>query len=172
MLKSKLEEAGVKIFGEFSLNEIHEFVVDKIPGIPIKPDGMVRTKLYDFGPFFIKNHDGGKFGDESHSADELRKEVRGWIEFREKIPMVEKFAILHLEKINGEAFLVEKKVMPFSELKKIDGFRESARKLFEVTSAKYPQQEFKIEHIGLDPDDLKLKFFDAFPSKMRTVIRI
>lgn len=172
MLRKKLEEAGVKIIGEYVVNGFQEFLVDRIPGNPMIPDGKVRTKLYDFPPFFIKNHDGGKFGDESHSADELRKEIKAWLEYRDKIPMVEKFAILHLEKLDGEAFLVERKVIPFNELKKMDGFHERARKLFEVTSAKYPQQEFKIEHIGLDQDDNKLKFFDAFPSKMRTVIRL
>lgn len=172
MLRKKLEEAGVNIIGEYIVNGFQEFLVDRIPGNPIIPDGMVRTKLYDFSPFFIKSHDGGKFGDESHSADEIRKEIRAWLEFRDKIPMVEKFAILHLEKINDEAFLVEKKVIPFSELKKMDGFYERARKFFEVTAARYPQQEFKLEHIGLDTDDNKLKFFDAFPSRMRTVIRL
>lgn len=171
MLKKKLEENGVRMTGEYVVNSFPEFVVDRIPGNPIKPDGMVRTKLYDFSPFFIKSHDGGKLGDESHSADELRKEVKAWLEFREKIPMVEKFAILHLERAEREAFLVEKRVLPFSELKKIDGFYERARKMFEVASAKFPQQEFKLEHIGLD-DDGRLKFFDVFPKKMRTVIRL
>lgn len=171
MLKKKLEENGVKIMGEFIVNDFPEFVVDRIPGNPIKPDGKVRTKLYDFSPFFIKSHDGGKFGDELLPAQELRNEVKSWLEFRDKIPLVEKMAILHLGKLDWEAFIVEKKVLPFNEFKKMDGFYERARKLFEVTAAKFPQQEFKLEHIGLD-DDGKLKFFDAFPKKMRTIIRL
>ena len=163
----KLKEDKVNIIKEIK-GRIPELIVDKIPGKMIPKTGMMRDKLYDFDPFFIKNHDGGKYGSYLKPIKELRKEVEQCLNFKDnKILIVEKIAILHLEKYENEVFLVEKKLEPFNEEVWKNNKRElydKAYSLYEKAKKEYPNiKEIKLDHIGYDPIDKKLKFFDVFP---------
>ena len=164
--KNKIQENGIKILNENIVDDFPEIVVDQLPGKLIPQQGCMRNKLYDFDPYFIKNHDGGKFGTYLSPIDELRKEVKAWKDFSEIVPITEKISILYLDKTN-EVFLVEKKIEPFDEVKwKSMEIYEAALILLNETKKKFPNVgDFELKNLGYDKTDWELKFFDVFPQK-------
>jgi len=165
--KRSLQTNSVDILDENNIEGIVELLVDKIPGKKILQTGCMREDLYDFEPFFIKSHDAGKLGGSLTPLGELRQEIEVCRDFvDEKILIVEKIAILHLKDSN-KVFLVEKKIEPFNEEKwKKNGLYEEALGLCTLAKRIFLEVgDFKLENLGYDKEDNKLKFFDVFPKQ-------
>ena len=163
--KNKLRNEKVTVIEEEIIEIIPELVVDKIPGTVVSKQGHMRDELFDFEPFFIKSHDGGKFGQYSSPISEIRREVKAWHDFAEKIPIVEKIAILRLNKFERKVFLVEKKLEAFNEKEwQKKGLYEKAVALVDKAREEFPGVgDFQLTNLGLDSDTGEIKFFDVFP---------
>lgn len=168
LFKIKLKKANVKIIEDRIVDGFPELVVDKIPGQKIAKRGCMRTELYDFDPFFIKNEDAGKLSDPKSSIEELRQEVKVCLNFKDdEILLVDKVAIIHLNKFESIMFLVERKIEPFDETRWKDrGLYDKACELLKRAKSRFPDiGDFELKDIGYDRKDGKLKFFDVFPKK-------
>ena len=163
LFKKKLQEGKFKILKEFKVDDFPEIRLNKIPGKDIGKSN--RRQLYDFEHFIIKSCDLHKFGFNPDKLDDLREEVRACHKYEDKeIKFADKIAIIHVGK---NSFLVEKKLIPFEyERWEKSGLLKEAKEILEVAQKKYPNLgDFKLEHIGLDPYDKTMKFFDVFPQK-------
>lgn len=171
-LEQELKGIGIDIL-ERRDGLVLELVINKLPpSIEPKPKGKMRKYFGELPSFFVKDCDRGKYAESGTDIntlvplEELKTEIEKYFEFKNKIPIVEKIAILHLEKFNqNNVFLVEKKLDIYDEetLEKM-GFLEDAKKL--IGKANYickPPNEFVLKNIGYDKWEKKLKFFDVFP---------
>lgn len=161
--KEKLKRDSITITGDEKSDGINIITIDSLPRSVNKIRSNRRT-IYEYGRFMIKSADKQKFcSEEKSDIDELKLEILAVRKFKEKVPMLEKIAIVKQD--SEKIFLIEELLVPYEKFKKDDLLKNDALSLVERTRNVFNNGDFKLENIVYDPNESKLLFTDVFPSE-------
>ena len=99
--------------------------------------------------------------------EELKLEILAVRKFKDKIPMLEKLAIVQQD--SGKVFLVEGLLIPYEEFKEDIKLKDKALQIVANTKKIFKNGDFKIENVVYDKNSNELLFTDVFPSEAQLI---
>ena len=158
VIKEEKNEGGINII-----------LINNLPS-SVKKIKANRREIYEYGSFIIKSADKQKFSGEIKSdIEELKLEILAVRKFKDKIPMLEKIAIIQQD--SGEVFLIEELLVPYDKFKDDSPLKNKALQLLENAKKIFRNGDFKMENIVYDTNTDKLLFTDVFPSEAHLINR-
>ena len=165
--KKKLIEDSVEIKDEQVCEEINIIILNSLPKAVNKILSN-RREIYEYGRFIIKSADKQKFSSEIKSdLEELKLEILAVKKFRDKIPMLEKLAIIQQD--FKRVFLIEELLVPYNRFKENNQLKEKASQLLSDAKKIFKDGDFKMENIVYDDATSKVLFTDVFPSEAHLI---
>lgn len=165
--KDKLMEDSIVIEDEKMFDGINILTINSLPSSlnKIRSD---RREIYEYGKFIIKSADKQKFSSENKTdIDELKLEILAVKKFGNKIPILEKLAIIQQD--SGKVFLIEELLVPYDKFKDDIQLKEKASQLLVDARKIFKDGDFKMENIVYDNITSKLLFTDVFPSETHLI---
>ncbi len=166
--KEKLKKDSV-IKEEKNEDGINIICINSLP-MSAKQLNSNRRTIYEYHPFIIKSADKQKFSDEiKPDIEELKLEILAVRKFKDKIPMLEKIAIIQQD--SGEVFLIEDLLVSYDKFKDDSLLKNKALQLLADVKKIFRNGDFKMENIVYDTNTAKLLFTDVFPSEAHLINR-
>ena len=158
IIKEEKDEDGINIIS-----------INSLPS-SVKKVTSNRRDIYEYGAFIIKSADKQKFsGEIKPDIEELKLEILAVRKFKDKIPMLEKIAIIQQD--SGEVFLIEELLVPYDKFKDDSLLKNKALQLLAEAKKIFRNGDFKMENIVYDTNTAKLLFTDVFPSEAHLINR-
>lgn len=167
--KERLNKDSITIKEEQASDGISIISISSLPSSAKKIISN-RREIYEYGKFMIKSADKQKFSSENKpDIDELKLEILAVRKFKDKVPMLEKIAIVKQDA--GKVFLIEELLVPYNKFKEDTLLNNKALLLLEEAKSIFKNGDFKVENIVYDTNETKLLFTDVFPSETHLINR-
>src|SRR3989344_3420741 len=160
--KNKLIEDSITITDDQVDDGINIITVSNLPP-SVKKILSNRREIYEYNKFIIKSADKQKFSSQIKSdLEELKLEILAVKKFRDKVPILEKLAIIQQD--SEKVFLIEELLVPYDRFKENIQLKEKASQLLADALKIFKDGDFKMENIVYDNGTSRLLFTDVFPS--------
>ena len=165
--KNKLIEDSITITDDQVDDGINIITVSNLP-LSVKKILSNRREIYEYNKFIIKSADKQKFSSQIKSdLEELKLEILAVKKFRDKVPILEKLAIIQQD--SEKVFLIEELLVPYDKFKENIQLKEKASRLLTDALKIFKDGDFKMENIVYDNSASKLLFTDVFPSEAHLI---
>jgi len=167
--KERLKADSITVKEEHVCDGINIIYISSLP-TSAKKITSNRREIYEYGPFMIKSADKQKFSsDIKLNIEELKLEILAVKKFKNKIPILEKLAIITLQQDSEKVFLIEELLVPYDKFKENAQLKDRALQLLAKAKKIFKNGDFKIENIVYDANTDGLLFTDVFPSETHLI---